>query len=77
MSSEVEERQGTGRLASLLLMQRRKTSAVPAKDLSLYTRKFDVKLSSHSKYGENSCDTLIQAEGEQGHEKRTGDTSHK
>ena len=77
VSSEVDERQSTERLASLLLMQRRKTSAVPAKDLSLHTRKPHVKLSSLSKFGENFCDTLIQAEGEQGHEKRTGDTSHK
>ena len=46
-SSEVDERQSMGVLASPLLMQKREASAAPARTKSLCWRKFHVKLSSH------------------------------
>ena len=72
VSSEVDEKQSMGMLASPLLMQKRGASAALARIYVL-----GVKLISHSKRGETCRDKLIQTEIEQRPKKRTGDTFRK
>ena len=75
VSSEVDERQSTGRLASPLFMQKREASVILAR-ISHPTG--EMSRSSHIPSTEKLfCDTLTQTEVEQGHKKRTRDTSHK
>ena len=75
VSSEVDERQSTRRLASPLFMQKREASVILAR-ISHPTG--EMSRSSHIPSTEKLfCDTLTQTEVEQGHKKRTRDTSHK
>ena len=74
---KVDERQSIGRLASPLLIAEERSKCNFCVNLSLYMSKFHVTLITHSKHGETCCDTLTETEVEQGHKKRTGETTHK
>ena len=69
------ERQSIGRLSLSLRMQQREASAATVRIYHSTGEKLNVKLSSYSKRGETCCDTVIQTEVEQRHQKRTGDIS--
>ena len=75
MSSEVDERQSTGRLASPLLMQKREASAVLAR-IHHSTGETSTSHSSHIRKGDLLQHTHTK-EVEHKHKKCTGDTSHK
>ena len=74
VSSEVDERQSIGRLASPLLMPKREASAIPA---IMYpsTEESYMSPSSHIPSAVTCCDTLTQPKVEQRHERREDSTS--
>ena len=71
VSSEVDERQSTGRLASPLLMRKREASEILAR---IYHCTGDMSSSSHIPSKEKCCDTLTQTDVEQRDKRRTGET---
>ena len=76
MSSEMEERQSIGRLASPLPMQEREASAIPARIYHSTGESSVPRSSQNSKHGE-TYDTPTQTEDDQRHKRRTGETCHK
>ena len=67
VSSEVDERQSIERLVPAAAHAEERSKCNPCENLSLCMRIFHVTLITHSKHGENCCNTLTQTEVEQRH----------